>query len=116
MPPEGTGSSSMELEGAMGVDHRDHNSINAFNRTCGARNTYFTPAVCGCPADIPRDASRQFQRARRRWVSSHPLMWQWAASFFILKIRVFAWSKTMAHSGSGCVQRSDTPYFTNYAR
>jgi hypothetical protein len=64
-----------------------------FSRTCGSGNTYFTPAVFGCTAHIPRDASRQFQRARRRWVSSHPLMWQRAASFFILNIRVFLWSK-----------------------
>lgn len=72
----------MELEGAMGVDHRDHNSTHAFSRTCGAGNTYFIPAVCGCMADISRDASRQFQRARRRWLSSHPLMWQRASSIF----------------------------------
>jgi hypothetical protein len=29
-------------------------------------------------------------------------MWQRAAAFFILKIRIFVWIKTMAHPGSGC--------------
>ena len=50
----------MELDAEIGVDHRDHNSIHAFSRTCGEGNTYFTPSVCGCIADISRDAYGSF--------------------------------------------------------